>query len=47
MAEPTRYLARPGAKPHRYTPACSTDIRRTFRRARLLAYLQRNRETTP
>lgn len=42
MAEPSRRLAPVGqGKPHRYTPASHTDIRRTFRRARLLAHLQR------
>jgi hypothetical protein len=39
--EPTRRLT--GPKPHRYVPASHTDIRRTFRRARLLAYLQRGK----
>jgi hypothetical protein len=37
--EPTRRLT--GSKPHRYVPASHTDIRRTFRKARLFAYLQR------
>jgi hypothetical protein len=37
MTLPTRPLI--GAKPHRYVSADDTDIRRTFRRARLLAYL--------
>jgi hypothetical protein len=36
--QPTRHLL--GAKPHHYVPAVSTDIRRTFRRFRLLARLQ-------
>jgi hypothetical protein len=39
--EPTRRLT--GSKPHRYVKADHTDIRRTFRRARLLAFLQRNK----
>lgn len=38
MKQPTRPLL--GAKPLRYVPAAETDIRRTFRRFRLLAYLQ-------
>ena len=42
MTQPTRSLVNQ-AKPHRYTPACSTDIRRTFRKFRLLAVLQRNK----
>jgi hypothetical protein len=37
--EPTRRLT--GPKPHRYVKADHTDIRRTFRKARLFAYLQR------
>jgi len=41
MAQPTRPLI--GAKPHRYVSATNTDIRRTFRRARLLAYLRARR----
>ncbi len=41
MAQPTRPLI--GARPHRYVRADHTDIRRTFRRARLLAYLQARR----
>jgi hypothetical protein len=41
MTQPTRNLI--GAKPHRYVSAVNTDIRRTFRRARLLAYLQARR----
>lgn len=39
MAEPSRRLT--GKKPHRYVPAVKTDVRRTWRKARLLAYLQR------
>ena len=39
MAHPTRHLY--GDKPHRYVAAVNTDIRRTFRRARLLAHLRR------
>ena len=39
MAHPTRHLF--GEKPHRYVSAAQTDIRRTFRRARLLARLRR------
>ena len=39
MAHPTRHLF--GEKPHRYVSAARTDIRRTFRRARLLARLRR------
>jgi hypothetical protein len=46
MTEPTRRLApKNGQKAHRYTPASHTDIRRTFRAARLLARLQ-SKETT-
>lgn len=43
MAEPSRRLvpASRGSKPARYVPACQTDVRRTFRRARLLLALQR------
>lgn len=38
---PTRRLI--GANPlPRYVPACATDIRRTWRKARLLAYLRRH-----
>lgn len=37
---PTRSLLDPRFK---YTPACLTDIRRTLRKARLLAYLRRAR----
>lgn len=41
MAEPSRRLApKPGHKPMRYVRADHTDIRRTFRRARLLQRLQ-------
>lgn len=40
--QPSRRLL--GNKPHRYVNAVSTDIRRTFRRFRLLSYLQRKRE---
>lgn len=36
--QPTRHLM--GQKPHHYVNAVSTDIRRTFRRFRLLARLQ-------
>jgi hypothetical protein len=36
--EPTHRLT--GPKPHRYVKADHTDIRRTFRKARLFAYLQ-------
>jgi hypothetical protein len=36
--DPSRSLI--GTKPARYTPASHTDIRRTFRKARLMAYLQ-------
>ena len=36
--QPTRSLV--GPKPLRYVAAAMTDIRRTFRRARLLARLQ-------
>ncbi len=32
--DPTRHLCSP--KPHRYVPAMSTDIRKTFERARRL-----------
>lgn len=41
--EPTRHLLS-GRTPKvaRYTPAVATDIRRTFRKARLLAYLRRH-----
>jgi hypothetical protein len=38
MVHPTRHLC--GDKPHRYVSAARTDIRRTFRRARLLARLR-------
>ncbi len=38
MAQPTRHLC--GGKPHRYVAASRTDIRRTFRRARLLERLR-------
>ena len=38
MAQPTRHLC--GDKPHRYVAAARTDIRRTFRRARLLERLR-------
>jgi hypothetical protein len=41
QTEPTRRLT--GPKPHRYVPASHTDIRRTFRKARLFAYLQRSK----
>jgi hypothetical protein len=42
MALPTRHLC--GDKPHRYVRAVDTDVRRTFRRARLLMRLsERNR----
>ena len=37
MALPSRHLC--GAKPHRYVRAIETDVRRTFRRARLLLHL--------
>jgi hypothetical protein len=37
MAIPTRHLC--GDKPHRYVRAADTDVRRTFRRARLLMRL--------
>lgn len=40
-AEPSRRLT--GPKPHRYVPAVATDVRRTWRKARLLAYLQRKK----
>lgn len=39
---PTRSLT-DQVKPHRYVPACHTDVRRTFRKFRLLAVLQRNK----
>jgi len=41
MANPLRRLIDP--KPHRYTPAVATDIRRTWRKARLLAFFLRNK----
>jgi hypothetical protein len=41
MTQPSRHLF--GSKPHRYVCAAKTDIRRTFRRARLLAYLRGRR----
>jgi hypothetical protein len=41
MTQPTRPLI--GAKPHRYVSSENTDIRRTFHRARLLAYLRARR----
>ena len=41
MALPTRHLC--GAKPHRYVRAIETDVRRTFRRARLLMRLMQTR----
>lgn len=45
MAEPSRRLAPAGqGKPHRYIPAAHTDIRRTFRRARLLAHLAKRKQ---
>lgn len=37
-AMPTRRLI--GPKPAKYTPAVHTDVRRTFRKARLLARLR-------
>jgi hypothetical protein len=40
--EPSRRLVTTEGKPHRYVPAVLTDIRRTFRRARLLQRLQRD-----
>ncbi len=39
MTHPTRTLV--GPKPHRYVNALRTDIRRTFRRFRLLDYFRR------
>jgi len=42
VALPTRHLL--GLKPHHYVSAVKTDVRRTFRRARLLAYLQRGQQ---
>lgn len=39
---PTRRLT-DQVKPHRYVPASHTDIRRTFRKFRLLAVLQRSK----
>jgi hypothetical protein len=36
--QPTRHLC--DGKPARYTPSHQTDIRRTFRKHRLLAYLR-------
>ena len=41
MALPTRHLC--GDKPLRYVRAVDTDVRRTFRRARLLMHLLRRR----
>lgn len=41
MAYPTRHLC--GDKPHRYVSAADTDVRRTFRRARLLMRLMARR----
>jgi enoyl reductase-like protein len=42
MKQPSRHLL--GSKPLRYIPALDTDIRRTFRRARLLEHLRRSRD---
>lgn len=41
-AMPLRRLI--GPKPHRYRNSVSTDVRRTWRRARLLAYFARMRK---
>lgn len=41
-AEPTRHLC--GHRPARYTPSHQTDIRRTFRKHRLLAYLRQRQQ---
>jgi hypothetical protein len=43
IKHPTRHLL--GNKPHHYVNAVSTDIRRTFRRFRLLARLQQKLQT--
>ena len=40
IAIPSRHLC--GPKPARYTRADHTDIRRTYRKARLLAFLRRH-----
>lgn len=48
MTEPTRRLAPiGGGKRARYVPAVQTDIRRTFRRARLLAHLAQIKARQP
>lgn len=43
--EPTRHLC--GRKPARYTPSHQTNIRRTFRKYRLLAYLRQKALAQP
>jgi hypothetical protein len=43
MAEPSRHLTK-GDKRAKYVPAANTDIRRTFRKARLLALLRQRKE---
>ncbi|MGN6827822.1 hypothetical protein [Paucibacter sp. M5-1] len=45
MKQPTRHLL--GPKPHHYVTAVNTDIRRTFRRFRLLARLQQKLQAPP
>lgn len=45
MKTPSRSLL--GSKPLHYVNALNTDIRRTFRRFRLLAHVQAQRATAP
>lgn len=40
--EPNRHLISP-VKPHRYVPAMKTNVQRTWRKARLLAFIRRNK----